>query len=119
VSYARKGRDGSAVYVWCTGTEWICQECPLAAAQGAPPEEGFDGPFIRVGTPGAMLAHLQEHLARGEHVPDSALERLTREAAEWGDRPPVNALGESAVVFYAPDGSVKHFDADGKPRKPN
>jgi hypothetical protein len=65
VSYARKGLDGSDVYVFATGDDWVCHECSLARAGD-----------VRCDTPLMMLTHLQAHIDCGHTVPAAALERL-------------------------------------------
>ena len=76
MSYARWGEDGSSVYVIAVGdashTDYLtCLQCKLQRA-GA-------GSFT-CKTPREMLAHLHEHIARGDTVPPRALIRLEEEA---------------------------------------
>ncbi len=72
MSYARLRRDVSEVYVYAhtNGKEWVCSWCQLS-------EVDFD---FRCGTPLAMHTHLMLHRARGQLVPDSALELLQVDA---------------------------------------
>lgn len=65
MSYAKKGLDGSDVYVYATGYDWICQECPLVGAGN-----------VHCDSPSDMLRHLAAHQARGHHVPRAAFARL-------------------------------------------
>lgn len=70
MSYARKGLDGSHVYVFPTGRSIICHECSLEP----------DAASVECRTPDEMLGHLAHHLAIGETVPRAAIERLVRES---------------------------------------
>jgi hypothetical protein len=82
MSYARKGLDGSEVYVYASwrGRQtpapdvWICHDCALAGA--IPAGEAH----LYCSTPHAMLTHLMRHRDAGHTVPDAAIERLRREA---------------------------------------
>lgn len=97
MSYARKGLDGSHVYVYgselanddespvrlYTGTPparavpdvWVCRACSLLPAL----DEHGDEQRFECRTPHDMIEHLARHQAIGETVPDGALERLRRE----------------------------------------
>jgi hypothetical protein len=70
VSYARKGLEGSDVYVWTNGPLWFCQECDL-----------LTGGTYECRSAAAMLAHMRDHRAAGHAVPDAALARLEGESA--------------------------------------
>lgn len=81
MSYARIGCDGSDVYVY-HGDGYVCHGCSI-----------WPKPAIRrkgvlyswsCETPAAMLAHLHEHRAAGECVPEYALERLAQDVAAGG-----------------------------------
>lgn len=79
MSYARKGLDGSEVYVYRTTMgadpcEIICHDCLLAPDPAYPchAEDSLAG----------MRAHLLDHRLRGHLVPDAAFERLARELGE-------------------------------------
>jgi hypothetical protein len=79
MSYARKGLNGSDVYVYRTGLpsspcELICADCALLTVSHHTEE-------IEAG----MLAHLAQHTAAGHHVPPAAIDRLTRESGEVHD----------------------------------
>lgn len=82
MSYARKGLDGSHVYVFGDGKRLHCHECSL---------DPTGGHFISH-SPDAMLGHLARHVAIGEVVPAAAIARLVREAGFSF------ALGELAVT---------------------
>lgn len=80
MSYARKGLDGSDVYVWTDGRhpgegQIHCQDCPLL---GGPVD-------VVTSSQARMLVHLEQHLAAGHRVPETALARLRREWAEVSD----------------------------------
>lgn len=77
MSYARKGLDGSQIYLYATGdlnqepgkeAPLVCQHCLLQPS-------GDSLAFSR----SSALAHLQEHRAAGHVVPEAALARLERE----------------------------------------
>ena len=65
MSYARKGLDGSDVYVYATGYDWVCHDCSLVGAGN-----------VHCDSPSDMLVHLEVHTAPGEHVPRAATARL-------------------------------------------
>lgn len=65
MSYARKGLDGSDVYVYATGYDWVCHGCSLVGAGN-----------VHCDAPSDMLTHLAIHVARGDHVPRAATDRL-------------------------------------------
>lgn len=67
MSYARFGEDGSSVYVFGTGEYLICFGCKLG------------GVSYSTGYPGEMIAHIEQHRAKGDIVPDRAFERLREE----------------------------------------
>lgn len=68
MSYARKGLDGSDVYVYPTGGPIVCHECP------------FSGDNHEELSPAGMLDHMRRHREAGHTVPQAAIDRLTREA---------------------------------------
>ena len=89
MSYCRKNGEDSDVYVILTREGdgllrfgWECLGCQLA-----PVEESII-PGVKI--PGCtflltrqdMIAHLEEHRASGDKVPERAFERLRREIAE-------------------------------------
>lgn len=79
MSYARKGLNGSDVYVYRTGLpsspcELVCADCALLTVSHHI-EESETG----------MLAHLARHTAAGHRVPVAAIDRLTRESGEVHD----------------------------------
>ncbi len=71
MSYARKGLDGSSVYVYATGNDWRCHGCALAGAG-----------HVVCESPADMVAHLERHRAAGHAVPAAAIERLTSDAGK-------------------------------------
>lgn len=101
VSYARFGWDGSDVYVYADTSGGItCAACALGGpvVEDAssvigirfPPSwttptkgPGFDPHYPDRDVPsacyGEMIVHLSSHVDAGDHVPDDAFDRLTRE----------------------------------------
>jgi hypothetical protein len=79
MSYARMGWGGSDVYVFAHVAGGIACYC----SQG----------MLRCGAE-AMIKHLEEHIARGEHVPDKVIPRIRAdmEAGEYDD--PVETVRE-------------------------
>lgn len=102
MSYARKGLDGSHVYVFPTmiaaddephvvfygpgqpppeseplPDAWVCHACSLLP--GIDPLSGQEQHF-QCRSPAAMIDHLRDHQAIGETVPESAFERMRAEA---------------------------------------
>ena len=67
MSYARKGLDGSDVYVYPTDDCIVCHECPLTG-------DNHDEQ-----SPAGMLCHMQEHLDAGHSIPQYVIDRLQRE----------------------------------------
>lgn len=95
MSYARKNGVDSDVYVYQTLTpDWRCHECLLGSQT-----------FV-ARAPAEMLDHLQAHRAAGHRVPDAAIERLTREAA---DPPPplITAPGSTEPIVVIPGSVLK------------
>lgn len=80
MSYARKGLDGSDVYVYSDGEIYICHECLLLPATSLV-ETGFERQHSFEPYPGDMIVHLEKHRAAGHTVPESAIERLRVEQA--------------------------------------
>ena len=84
MSYCRVGWD-SDVYVIGTrnpNTEQNILQCFCGTRDG----NGFYyKPFPAFTTRSGMIAHLREHQANGDKVPDRTFERLEREIAEQGD----------------------------------
>jgi len=80
MSYCRWGENGSDVYVFGTGTGYVCMGCKFTKAKGDP---AYDTTFFH--TRAGMLAHLYAHRAASDMVPEKALERLRREEAEEND----------------------------------
>ena len=72
MSYARMSST-SDVYVWSDGNRIHCTWCRLAAP-------GASDTFVHAEYP-PMIAHLEEHRARGHKVPDHVMISLNREAA--------------------------------------
>ncbi len=68
MAYARRGELDSDVYVWSDGAVWYCADCPI-----------LHGETPQVATRAEMLAHLEQHIARGDVVPTQATDRLIRE----------------------------------------
>lgn len=76
MSYARKGLDGSQIYLYATGpfvkpsarAPIICQGCLLQPS----------GDYLAFSRSSA-LEHLHEHQHAGHTVPEAALARLERE----------------------------------------
>jgi hypothetical protein len=68
MSYARRGAE-SDVYIFSDGVYVICMDCELAINGGTIAETHY----------GPMIAHLEEHRARGHKVPESAFARLREE----------------------------------------
>lgn len=74
MSYARLAPD-SDVYVYeDVRGGYTCENCPRT--RWAPDS---DNPQFRCTTAGEMVDHLMEHRARGERVPDDAIEVLRAE----------------------------------------
>jgi hypothetical protein len=75
VAYIRLTEEGSQVYVYMSGEHncLTCLNCTLL------PEDQLE--FL-ARTTAQMVAHLKEHRAAGETVPDVAFERLERDAAQ-------------------------------------
>lgn len=74
MSYARKGCDGSDVYVYqAVDGDYRCQGCRLMPRASL---------IWHCNRPKQMIEHLREHQARGDSVPESALERLWSEVTK-------------------------------------
>jgi hypothetical protein len=75
VAYIRWTEEGSQVYViMASDHHWLtCLSCSLTP-------EG-NGEFL-AGTTAEMIAHLEQHKEAGQIVPDTAFERLRRDAAQ-------------------------------------
>lgn len=99
MSYARFGWEGSDVYVFetfddtieCCGCRLIeTRLCPDCAAGDCPNPYccGFDytEPFPRLPNAAAMIDHLRDHQAAGDHVPDATFRELEAAQVEEGDR---------------------------------
>jgi hypothetical protein len=78
MSYARKGLDGSEVYVYSTALpgeagarELVCADCSLLNVSHHH-EDSAAG----------MVAHLLAHRDEGHNVPQSAIDRLLGEAGQ-------------------------------------
>lgn len=69
MSYAKKGLDGSAVYVFTDGVDLACHGCTLDP----------HGDTWLTTSRDVMIDHLLRHRARGEHVPQGAIDRLRAE----------------------------------------
>lgn len=67
MSYAKKNRIDSDVYVFSDGKSWYCHECELTP------------PSFSCSTAQAMIEHLAAHRAAGHRVPDAAIARLETE----------------------------------------
>ena len=68
MAYARFSAD-SDVYVYAdVRGGYVCERCPDV------------GSTFTCGTALELVAHLKEHVARGERVPDEAFEELGRES---------------------------------------
>jgi hypothetical protein len=65
VAYARFG-DECDVYVFSTGGELLCMDCAL----------GLD---LKAKSTAVMIAHLDEHVAHGDQVPEDVLMDLRRD----------------------------------------
>lgn len=72
MAYARMSAT-SDVYVWSDGNHIHCTWCRLAAPGGS-------DTFVSTEYP-PMIAHLEEHRARGHKVPEHVMASLNREAA--------------------------------------
>lgn len=73
MAYARFGSDGSDVYVFrSTRGGYECCGCPRIGQVEDP----------RFETPGEMADHLEADRAAGYNVPQYAIDRLRKEAAE-------------------------------------
>lgn len=70
MSYARKGLDGSDVYVYATPNGWVCHGCRLAVAGAVHCTDRTE-----------MIDHLRAHETAGHAVPAAAVDRLARERA--------------------------------------
>jgi len=79
MSYARWGCDGSDVYVY--GTQVYCVDFRRVEEAWVCQHVDDEGSFS-CKTIAAMLAHLREHVARGDCVPDYTFERLDEESKE-------------------------------------
>lgn len=76
MSYVRWGQDGSDVYVYgASGSADPADEYLVCMHLG-------DEDSFTCKTPVEMIAHLREHQARGDTVPESAIERLQEEGGE-------------------------------------
>lgn len=72
MAYARHARD-SDVYVYAsTRGGYTCERCPRIGEQ------------FRCGTAAQMLTHLLEHRAKGQRVPDDALDELRGDTEDDG-----------------------------------
>ena len=70
MSYCRMS-EGSDLYIYEDVTDGLmCCGCPLIQPWGS----------FRCGTPAEMLEHIKEHQAKGDSVPQHAIDRLTEEA---------------------------------------
>lgn len=77
MSYARKGLDGSDVYVYYNGNHYVCQDCSIWPRSSLR-KRGIE--YIWTCETAAVMAkHLEAHRAAGECVPEHALERLRDE----------------------------------------
>ena len=72
MSYARFSEGD--VYVYDSGKTITCSACRLIG-------DGFSFDMI-CDTPAQMLAHPEQHIAAGHHVPERAIERLKEERGD-------------------------------------
>lgn len=100
MSYAKKGLDGSDVYVFAFSDDeedpvliipagsvpppievsgYRCNECSLMPPSD-PTETGWEREHFDCRTPVEMIAHLFEHIRIDETVPRATVERLARES---------------------------------------
>jgi len=85
MSYARKGEDGSDVYVYYSGN-YVCQGCRIWPRQELRRERLLYTWCCE--QPADMLAHLMLHRERGHHVPERAIQRLQGDVEAGGYRGP-------------------------------
>ncbi len=67
MSYCRFGHD-SDVYIYSDGNYLICESCKLKG-----------GKTFATKRRSRMLAHVEEHIAKGHKVPQSTIDELTIE----------------------------------------
>lgn len=92
MSYARFGWDGSDVYVFVSSDAIECCGCLLQEREWVddPGYKFFGGYFKKVGeevpcrfqTTAEMVAHLEDHKAAGQCVPDDVIPALLADADE-------------------------------------
>jgi hypothetical protein len=82
MSYARRGCDGSDVYVYLDGTgstpRWICDACRLRPNRALGDFDDFEAASAK-----DMIAHLWSHVGRGQSV-GKAIAQLAREVPPDG-----------------------------------
>lgn len=76
MAYAR-GSSDSDVYIFHHAGGWLeCYQCPMLK----------DRKCFKAYSRQGMIGHIEEHLAKGDKVPDWAIKRLTEEITESGDK---------------------------------
>lgn len=84
MSYARRGLDGSEVYLYPSGVGEVGPDAPIVCQYCKLQPSGDYLAFSRM----SALDHLHEHRAAGHSVPDAATARLEAELATERNRDP-------------------------------